>query len=80
MGGGNPERRNSGATSLVLWEAIQSQPRGVEFFDFEGSMVEAIERFFRAFGARQVPYFHVSHKPSRLLRTVACMRDLVKKG
>jgi hypothetical protein len=32
----------------------------VSVFDFEGSMLRPVERFFRAFGGRQVPYLHVS--------------------
>ena len=76
MGGGDPELRNSGATSLVLWEAICRQPESVEVFDFEGSMIEPIERFFRSFGAVQTPYFRVWHTPSRLLKLINVLRGL----
>jgi hypothetical protein len=76
MGGGNPELRNSGATSLVLWEAILRQPEMVEVFDFEGSMIEPIERFFRGFGAVQTPYFHVSRSSSKLYKGLKMLRDL----
>lgn len=68
MGGADPELRNSGAMSLCLWEAIRHAAGVVRVFDFEGSMVEPVERFFRAFGAVQTPYFEVSRTPSRLLR------------
>jgi len=60
MGGADPELRNSGATSLVMWEAIQFAGTVTRSFDFEGSMIEPVERFFRSFGARQRPYFQVS--------------------
>lgn len=76
MGGGDPELRNSGATSLVLWEAICRQPRSVEVFDFEGSMIEPIERFFRAFGAVQMPYFRVTHTPSKMLKAIKMLHSL----
>jgi hypothetical protein len=60
MGGGDPQLRTSGASSLLMWEAI-SQARGfASVFDFEGSMLRPIERFFRAFGGRQTPYRRVS--------------------
>jgi len=59
MGGGDPALRNSGATSLLMWRAIEFASAQKKRFDFEGSMVESIERFIRAFGARQVPYFYV---------------------
>jgi len=76
MGGGDPELRNSGATSLILWDAICRQPECVEVFDFEGSMIEPIERFFRAFGAVQTPYFHVSRTNAKLLRLLNALRSL----
>ena len=68
MGGGNPELRNSGATSLCMWQAIQFSSTVTKRFDFEGSMIEPIERFFRGFGAVQKPYFAISKTRSKLLR------------
>ena len=59
-GGGNPTYRNSGAQSLVLWECIQYVSRHTSTFDFEGSMLPGVERFFREFGATQTPYFTIS--------------------
>ena len=59
-GGGNPAFRNSGAHSLVLWEAIQEVADYSETFDFEGSMLPGVERFFREFGGTQMPYFTIS--------------------
>jgi len=68
VGGGDPQLRSSGATSLCMLEAIRSAAaRGLDF-DFEGSMLEPVERFFRAFGAGQTPYFCVTKTPSPLLR------------
>lgn len=78
MGGGDPELRSSGATSLVLWEAICRQPDDVNIFDFEGSMIEPIERFFRAFGAVQTPYFEVAHSRSRLFSMIKMVRSLIQ--
>lgn len=68
MGGGDPELRKSGATSFVMWEAIKHAAGVTRKFDFEGSMLEPVERFFRAFGAIQTPYFCVSKTNSRLLK------------
>jgi hypothetical protein len=66
MGGGNPGLRNSGATSLCMWKAIQFASRVTRKFDFEGSMIESVERYFRAFGAKQIPYFSISKNNSKL--------------
>lgn len=76
MGGGDPELRNSGATSLCMWEAIKFAATVTRRFDFEGSMIEPVEKFFRAFGAQQTPYFAISKTPSRALRIVQTLREL----
>jgi hypothetical protein len=68
MGGSDPELRNSGANSLCLWEAIKFASTVANSFDFEGSMLEPVERFFRAFGARRMPYFQVTKTNSAPLR------------
>lgn len=68
MGGANPELRNSGATSLLMWEAIQFASTVTQTFDFEGSMIEPVERFFRAFGARQKIFFTISKANSLPLK------------
>ena len=78
MGGGDPELRKSGATSLCMWEAIKFASTVSKSFDFEGSMIEPIERFIRAFGAEQTPYFAVSHTPSELIRAAMFARDLLR--
>ena len=56
MGGGDPAFRDSGAISLLSWEAIKFARQVTRRYDFEGSMVQPIERYFRAFGGRQVQY------------------------
>jgi len=60
MGGADPNLRNSGASSLLMWEAIKFASTVTKKFDFEGSMIEPVERFFRAFGGIQKPYFNIS--------------------
>jgi len=68
LGGSDPLLRNSGAMSLCLWEAIRFAATVTMRFDFEGSMIEPVERFCRAFGAKQTPYFNITKTPSRILR------------
>jgi hypothetical protein len=56
----DPERSSRGAASRLMWEAIlRFQALGVDIFDFEGSMVEGVESFFRKFGAVPVTYFQI---------------------
>lgn len=59
-GGGDPALRDSGAHSLVLWEGIRYVSQYTHLFDFEGSMIPGVERFFREFGGIQTPYFTIS--------------------
>ena len=77
MGGGNSSLRNSGAMTLLMWEAIQFASTVTKKFDFEGSMIEPIEIFFRDFGAKQIPYFQVTHM-SRRMKPLMAGRDIFK--
>jgi len=60
--------KTSGAMSLLLWEAIKRSSEKTKAFNFEGSMVEPIERYFRAFGGNQTPYFQISKTDSKVLK------------
>jgi Acetyltransferase (GNAT) domain len=60
LAGAEPGLRTSGASSLLVWEAIMRAREHTDVFDFHGSMVQPIERFFRSFGARQTPYLSVT--------------------
>ena len=74
LGGSDPNLRNSGAMSLCMWEAIKFASTVAKKFDFEGSMIESVERFFRAFGAEQKPYFHITKTPSYILRIAKALK------
>lgn len=78
MGGGDPELRNSGATSFAMWQAIQFAATVSRIFDFEGSMMEPVERFIRGFGAIQTPYFSLTHVRSKRVASLIAGRSLVK--
>lgn len=77
MGGANPDLRSSGATSLCMWEAICFASSVVENFDFEGSMIEPVERYFRSFGAIQTPFHHITHVRSPIVGLMLTARDIV---
>lgn len=66
LGGADPRLRNSGAQSLLLWEGIRWAATFSQIFDFEGSMLEGVERFVRGFGAQQQPYFQVTAMSRRM--------------
>ena len=59
IGASDSDFRNSGAQSLVIWEGIQFAAQKSRVFDFEGSMIEGIENFFRQFNSVCTPYYLV---------------------
>ncbi|MGI6436214.1 MAG: GNAT family N-acetyltransferase [Syntrophomonadaceae bacterium] len=77
LGGQDPALRNSGANSLIIWEAIKFASTVTRVFDFEGSPVERIERFFRAFSPVQTPYYEIT-KMSRKMKLAHHSSQLIK--
>ena len=63
----DPEMKR-GASALVLWAAIEVASAQGKAFDFVGSWEEHIERFVRAFGGHQTPFFEVTKMNSRVVR------------
>jgi len=60
--GGYTDGAHHGAGALAMWHAItKAKNLGLQVFDFEGSVVPPIERYFRGFGGKLTPYFSV-HK------------------
>lgn len=78
IGGGDPELRTSGAASLLMWEGIKFASAVSRAFDFEGSMIEPIERFFRAFGGTPTPYWRVT-KFNLMLTVADYIKPKIKK-
>ena len=65
MGGADPALRNSYATNLLVWEAIQYAAQVAEIFDFEGSIMPNVNSFNRTYGPVELPYLAVTKRPSR---------------
>lgn len=60
FGGFNFENKHHGAGVSCMWQSIlKAKEMGLSYFDFEGSMNPAIERYFREFGGELTPYFNV---------------------
>ena len=70
LAGGSTELgRSKGAMHGLLWQAIQeAAARGCTVFDFEGSMLQGVEPFFRGFGGELTPYFRVFKYSNRFLK------------
>lgn len=60
LGGHAGDAGHHGATALAMWEAIEAAAEmGLQEFDFEGSMIPGVERFFRKFGGTYTPYYAI---------------------
>ena len=77
--GGDPKLRNSGAKNLLVWEAINLAKNMGLSFDFEGSMMQNIERYNRSFGAIQKPYFQIYKTTSKLWKIKSAIDRVIKK-
>lgn len=64
----SPQYASSGASTLVVREAIKFLTNKTRNFDFEGSMVEGIENSYRQFGTIQKPYFLIEKNYSRVFK------------
>lgn len=61
LGGYDEDLGHYGAGALCLHEAIkEAKSRNLDLFDFEGSSIPHIEKFFRGFGGELVPYFSMN--------------------
>jgi hypothetical protein len=80
FGSTDPAYKTSGAMSLIIWEGLLRAQKDTAVFDFEGSMIEPVERFFRGFGAAPVPYLNISrNKLPYLLRKAMDFKNRPKK-
>lgn len=65
----------SGASTLMVWEALQFLASKTQAFDFEGSMIEGVAKSFEEFGGVQTPYFSISKSRSGVL---GCMLNVYR--
>lgn len=67
-GGFEESEAQTGAMSLLFWKAILEVSSFTERFDFEGSRIEGVERFFRSFGGKLKPCHFFWKTTSPLLK------------
>lgn len=61
LGGYSHSNRHGGAGAMAIWEAIKfMKEKEVQWFDFEGSMIPEVEKYFRGFGGELLPYYTVN--------------------
>jgi hypothetical protein len=70
-GATNPEHLSSGAMTLLLWEGIQLAKRNnIKYFNFEGSSIESIARFFKSFGSKVYVFHELERIRPKWLKTM----------
>ncbi len=61
LGGVNKKSGVQGVNNILVQKCIEkAKELGCKTFDFEGSMLKGVEKFFRSFGPELVPYFTVN--------------------
>lgn len=61
LGGVNKDSGIQGVNNLLVQKSIEkAKALGCTTFDFEGSMLKGVEKFFRSFGPELVPYYTVN--------------------
>jgi hypothetical protein len=66
--------------SATMWAAIELASKRGTGFDFEGSSLRSVERFFRAYGGHPVPCSRVRWASSRGLSTEVAVKRAVRRA
>ncbi|MCI4671212.1 MAG: GNAT family N-acetyltransferase [Bacteroidia bacterium] len=72
----SPEARKDGGMAFLMWNCIlYAKEQGYKYFDFEGSMIPGVARYFQEFGPRAVSYLQISrNRLPKLLRWIQELR------
>lgn len=77
--GGYTDGAHHGAGALAMWSAIEKAKKiGLQVFDFEGSSIQPVERYFRGFGGQltQMLSIHRAWLPIEMaLKTIPRFRN-----
>jgi len=61
FGGYDQSNKHHGAGPGCMWQSIlHANQLGIQTFDFEGSMLPEVEKYFREFGGELVPYYTIN--------------------
>ncbi len=61
LGGYDSKNKHQGAGALAVYAAIKfAKSLEIEKFDFEGSMLPEVEKYFRGFGGNLTPYYSIN--------------------
>jgi hypothetical protein len=66
-GGSKREPVATGSMYLLFYTAIQFAASKVDCFDFEGSMIQSVERYFRDFNGELSPYYTLTRSKNKMI-------------
>lgn len=69
--------RKYGSGTLLVWKIMEYLSNKTKKFDFEGSMIEGVEKSFRGFGATQKMYFSICKVYDRKLAILMKCKEIV---
>lgn len=76
IGGSTMDYSNSGAMSLLQWEAIKkSKALNIKAYNFEGSSIKSIEKYLRGFGGELVSFSRIQKKDSKTLNFIKGLKS-----
>lgn len=77
--GSDDDGRATGAGQALLWHAMNAEAEvGSSVFDFEGSMIQGVERHYRHLGGSPTAYHHVERFHRRDIRLSVALREALR--
>ncbi len=73
LGGYDHSAKSNNAVAFAMWHAIKFTTVDLKLqeFDFEGSTIPPVERFFRKFGATLIPFYAIRYRRLSFGRRIA---------
>ena len=70
IGATDPEYRNTGVSTALIWKGLELANELGLGFNFEGSMTPSIAHYFSSFGARLTPYYRVEKYRNKIAKVL----------
>tara|TARA_B110000046_G_scaffold35749_2_gene39094 strand:- start:63036 stop:64013 length:978 start_codon:yes stop_codon:yes gene_type:complete len=81
LGGNAQEFKNSGAMSVLTWRALlHFKQKGIKKFNFEGSSVASVEKYFRGFGGKLISFKRIEKHNSKSLEVAKKLKGSKSKS
>jgi len=68
--GTNLKYGGNNSTKLLIWESIKYVSQYVDKYDFEGSMLQGVERLYRSFGGKRTEYYELKKYKNKYFKAI----------